>query len=97
LAFLRIYILHLCFDQPSQVYYPQDIELDPTLNTSNDEERQAVLKMFNLIFDVVEGLAPNFQVIITEHANLDDARYQSYVRENWRGGNALVPSDWTSR
>ncbi len=46
--------------------------------------------MFNLIFGVVESLAPNFQVIITEHANLDDERYQSYVKENWRGSKALV-------
>lgn len=67
------------------------------MNTSNDEERQAVLNMFNLIFNVVDSLAPNFQVIITEHANLDNERYQSYVRENWRGGKALVPSDWVSR
>jgi hypothetical protein len=87
----------LFLDQPSQVYYPQDIELDPNLNTSNDEERQAVLRMFNLIFGVVENLAPHFQVIITEHANLDDERYQSYVRENWRSGKALVPSTWASR
>ena len=87
----------LFLDQPSQVYYPQDIELDPNMDTSNDEERQAVLRMFNLIFGMVENLSPNFQVIITEHANLDDERYQSYVRENWRGGKALVPSDWVSR
>ena len=87
----------LFLDQPSQVYYPQDIELDPNMDTSNDEERQAVLRMFNLIFDVVDSLIPNFQVIITEHANLDDKRYQSYVRENWRSGNALVQSDWVSR
>jgi hypothetical protein len=86
----------LFLDQPSQVYYPQDIELDPTMDATNDEERQAVLKMFNLIFDVVEDLAPHFQVIITEHANLGDARYQSYIRENWRGGHALVPTDWVS-
>ena len=87
----------LFLDQPSQVYYPQDIELDPNMNTSNDEERQAVLNMFNLIFNVVDSLAPNFQVIITEHANLDNERYQFFVRENWRGGKALVPSDWVSR
>ena len=87
----------LFLDQPSQVYYPQDVELDPTMDTSNDEERQAVLRMFNLIFDVVESLAPDFQVIITEHANLGDARYQSYIRENWRNGYALVPVDWISR
>ncbi|GCE09482.1 DUF3732 domain-containing protein [Dictyobacter aurantiacus] len=87
----------LFLDQPSQVYYPQDIELDPNMNTSNDEEREAVLKMFSLIFDVVESLAPNFQVIITEHANLDNERYQSYVKENWRRGKALVPTNWISR
>lgn len=87
----------LFLDQPSQVYYPQEIKLDPSMSASNDEERQAVLRMFNLIFDVVDSLAPNFQVVIIEHANLDDERYQSHVRENWRGGNVLVPNDWVSR
>ncbi len=67
------------------------------MDTANDEERQAVLKMFNLIFNVVDDLAPNFQVVITEHANLDNERYQSHVKENWRNGNALVPHDWVSR
>lgn len=87
----------LFIDQPSQVYYPEDIKLDPNMDDSKDEERQAVLRMFNLIFDVVDSLAPNFQMIIIEHANLDDERYQSHVRENWRRGNVLVPHNWVSR
>ena len=52
--------------------------------------------MFNFIFDVVENLEPNFQVILLEHANLrSDNRFQSYlVDEEWRNGMALIPTEW---
>lgn len=51
--------------------------------------------MYNLIFDVVESLAPDFQVIVTDHADLaGDSRFQSSVVERWRGTDALVPQSW---
>jgi len=34
------------------------------------------------------------QVIITEHAELDDAWYQEAIVERWRSGVKLVPEDW---
>lgn len=37
----------------------------------------AVERMFNFLFDVCEELAPNFQIIISEHANLSsNERFQ---------------------
>lgn len=54
-----------------------------------------VQTLFHFILDVVAGLAPHFQVIISDHANLkEDMRFQDAVREVWRGDDALIPRDW---
>ncbi|HMV51923.1 MAG TPA: DUF3732 domain-containing protein [Blastocatellia bacterium] len=86
----------LFLDQPSQVYYPpdKDTELQGSLAGIGDEDQLAVSRMYNLIFDVVENLSPNFQVVVTDHADLAEARFQSVIAERWRGGQALVPQDW---
>ena len=87
----------LFLDQPSQVYYPpdQNIKIDDTMEKMSDRDRQALRRIFNLIFDVVESLTPSFQIILTEHADLsDDDRFQSSVVEKWREGHALIPNDW---
>lgn len=88
----------LFLDQPSQAYYPpeQNVALDGSLDSLSDDDREAVSEMFNFIFDVVENLEPNFQVILLEHANLrSDKRFQSYlVDEEWRNEKALIPVEW---
>ena len=52
--------------------------------------------MFRFIFDVTKELAPDFQVVITDHADLVDDWYQDAVVERWRGPNKLVPVEWYS-
>ena len=86
----------LFLDQPSQVYYPpdQDAELQGSLEGIKDEDQQAVSRMYNLIFKVVENLSPHFQVIITDHADLAEQKFREAVVERWRGGQKLVPLDW---
>jgi hypothetical protein len=61
-----------------------------------DDDRRKVSRMFELIFKAVAELTPNFQVIITEHADLsEDPVFQNAIVEKWRGqGRALVPEDW---
>jgi hypothetical protein len=86
----------LLLDQPSQVYFPQEKDLDETGAVKNDDDRRALMRMFTVVFEVVKALAPEFQVIITEHADLADADYQKSVVERWRGGLKLVPDDWAS-
>lgn len=86
----------LILDQPTQVYYPvdKDTDLRGSLDTLKDEDREAVKRMFNLIFTVVEELSPELQIIVMDHADLSDKEFQSAVVEKWRGQNALIPSDW---
>src|SRR5690606_11201181 len=81
----------IIFDQPTQVYYPPE-KTDDLIEVSADE--LAVNKMFDFIFDVVESLTPNLQVIITDHAYLNNDRFKDAVTEIWRDGLKLIPNDW---
>ena len=72
----------LILDQPTQAYFPPDENvLDRSVDDLQDEDREAVEKMFKLIFSVVQKLKRNFQVIITDHADLDDKKFQSAITE----------------
>ncbi|MEP0968537.1 MULTISPECIES: DUF3732 domain-containing protein [Cyanophyceae] len=86
----------LFLDQPSQVYYPAEEEVESSLRNIESEDRLAVLRMFELIRDVVNELHPDFQIIITEHADIAEDWYQEAIVERWRDGNALIPSSWIS-
>jgi hypothetical protein len=51
--------------------------------------------MFELLFDICRHLAPNFQIILLEHANLPDEQFQNALVEvPWTQGRALIPQDW---
>lgn len=102
LSFLRFFAtqdnspmpLIMFFDQPSQVYFPQE--------TDKDEITQAdfiaVNKMYKTIFDEINsigectGILP--QIIIVDHVNGDylecKKEFNEYVRCNWRNGKALI-------
>jgi hypothetical protein len=84
----------LFLDQPSQVYFPPEKDVDGLLDSIQNEDRIALRRMFELVFEAVAKLAPKFQVIITEHADLNELWYQSAVVEKWRRGVKLVPEDW---
>src|SRR5262249_321920 len=87
----------LFLDQPTQVYFPADQDPD-TRDVENlaDEDRQKVAQMFKLMFRVVEELAPGFQLIVADHANLrNEQMFQSDIVEKWfEPGKALIPPDW---
>jgi hypothetical protein len=84
----------LFLDQPSQIYFPPEKDVGGAMVLIDENDRQAVSKMFRFVFDVVEGLAPGFQVIMTEHADINENWYQARIAERWRGGLALIPEDW---
>ena len=53
----------------------------------------AARRLFELMRDVTEELAPDMQIIVCDHANLPESWVQDAVRHNWRG-DALIPADW---
>ena len=93
----------MIIDQPSQVYFPSMAaykQLDGSKEElgnlqPNDADISAVGRMFKTLYDLVEELSPNFQIIVTEHANLPESWYQeSLVEAPWRDGRALIPKEW---
>jgi len=48
-----------------------------------------------------EELAPDFQIIVCDHANLAEDWFQASIVENWRDGRKLIPksgcaSSWSN-
>jgi hypothetical protein len=64
------------------------------METLNDTDRKAVIRLFELIRDVIAELHPGLQVIITEHADMTEDWYQAAIVERWTNGTALIPKDW---
>ncbi len=88
---------HFIFlDQPSQVYFPPEPAADRSIDDLRDDDRQELRRMFEMIFTVVSDVTPGFQVIITEHADINEPWYQDSIRERWRGGVKLIPDGWPS-
>ncbi len=82
-------------DQPSQAYFPPDTSAEQVRDSlnSNNADIQAVIKLFRLIANKVE----HFQVIITEHANIQEDWYQKLIIENWWNNVKLIPCAWSKK
>lgn len=83
----------LMLDQPTQAHYPSENDNESGL-PEDDADRIAVRAMFELMRDVVAALAPDFQIIVCDHADLPEVWFADAVRYRWRGGKALIPADW---
>jgi hypothetical protein len=84
----------IVIDQPSQVYFPQDPAVMADGGQARNEDRDAVARMYRLVKDVTDELDGRMQVIMTDHADINEPWFQNAVVERWRDGNALVPPDW---
>ena len=83
----------LILDQPTQVHYPDNYtELPGKFLPSQDE--QADIQMFDFLLEFVKDLAPNFQIIVTDHAHFHYKKFEDCVQEVWRNGKKLIPVDW---
>ena len=78
------------------VYFPEDEDWQRKENGSPKvgEDRQKVESMYHLAYEVVQMLAGEFQIIITDHANINEPWFQDSVVERWRDGSMLVPPEW---
>jgi hypothetical protein len=80
-------------DGSRQAHYPSENDNESGL-PEDDADRIAVRAMFELMRDVVAELAPNFQLIVCDHADLPEVWFAEAARYRWRGGDALIPTDW---
>lgn len=85
----------LMIDQPTQAFYPPDVD-EVAVEDMDDADRQAVTSMFRLLNEVAQQLAPNLQIIVMDHANLEEGWFQETIVEEWRRGTKLVPEPWLS-
>lgn len=78
----------LFLDQPSQVYFPS--ELDEKQIDWNE-----VNKMYQFIIDRTIELNGKLQVIVVDHADLKEDSFRQFICEKWWPiDKNLVPSDW---
>lgn len=86
--------LVMFFDQPSQVYFPQDTDKSDITQA----DLLAVDKMYKTIFDEINYIGKDTgrlpQIIIVDHVDGDNLEckeeFNNYVRCNWRNGEALI-------
>ncbi|MBT2502831.1 DUF3732 domain-containing protein [Curtobacterium sp. ISL-83] len=76
----------LMLDQPSQPF-------SEGRQRQGNTDPDAVRRVFELLRDVAAELAPDFQIVLCEHVELDDEWFRRHVRQSWRG-EGLVPRDW---
>lgn len=83
----------LILDQPSQAYFPPDDVGEEVLQS---DDRIRLLSIFEAIHRTLRRLEGKLQVIVMEHADLDDPAFNHHVAFRWRrsDGQALVPSEW---
>lgn len=81
----------LLLDQPSQVYFPPDSTDDGRLD---DTDHAALEQIFDTLFKFAAA-GDGFQILVIEHADLDDERFDDAIIERWRAdGEALIPQSW---
>ncbi|MER7151398.1 DUF3732 domain-containing protein [Streptomyces lydicus] len=83
----------LILDQPSQVYFPPDHVGEQVLES---DDRVLLLNIFKAIHRTLRRLDGKLQVIVMEHADLEDPAFSDHVVHRWRrrDGQALVPAGW---
>lgn len=94
--------LLLFFDQPSQVYFPQDILSNESQSSSSlEKDKEAVSSMYEIIFEEIEEISKIFEVdiqlIVVDHVDENTMQkdkekesFKNYTRRNWRNGRALI-------
>lgn len=82
----------LILDQPSQVYFPPDAT---GLESLGDDDHASLARVFDALFRFADDTKGGFQVLVLEHADLNDDRFAHAVVERWRAdGQALIPATW---
>lgn len=84
----------IILDQPSQAHYPPEKDAEGSISVLKNEDQAAVFKLFKLIADVAKELQPNLQIIVMDHADLQNDWFQGAVVERWRSGKKLIPQEW---
>ena len=89
----------LVIDQPAQVFFVSEadykaLDENPGSMVSHND-RVLIAQLFELLGEACEELSPDFQIIVLEHANLDNDQFKNAMIEPaWVDGRALIPQSW---
>jgi hypothetical protein len=79
----------LFIDQPSQIYFPA--ERDSAAGARGNTDWDAVRKIYRMIFDTVQRLDDRLQVIVMDHADLQDPpEFADAVKRRWHDNERLI-------
>lgn len=86
----------LLLDQPSQIYFPSEKadKLKGSIINIKKSDSVAINRLYQFLFDTVNNMKSNLQVIITEHAILNTPDYKKSIIENWYIDGPLIPETW---
>lgn len=95
----------IVFDQPTQVFFPPIVSINDIEELKNDPDKynknvdvQEVIKLFKFLIDFTIKEVPDFQIIITEHAFINETWFKRcMVEKQWISSLALIPETWPSR
>lgn len=82
----------LFIDQPSQAYFLPEASSEEIRRG----EKDALRRIYRLIASAIEE-SGDIQVIVTDHADIDEDWFQESITEKWWDGTKLVPSDWVNK
>jgi len=89
----------LVIDQPAQVFFVSEadykaLDENPGSMVSHND-RVLIAQLFELLGEACKELSPDFQIIVLEHANLDNDQFKNAMIEPaWVDGRALIPQSW---
>ena len=84
------------FDQPSQVYFPQEVKEDSIKLKNTDIV--SVREIFNTLNQAVIDNKGKLQIVVLDHADAtvwgSIPEEQRHIVANWSEGDALIPHYW---
>ncbi|MCU4709991.1 DUF3732 domain-containing protein [Acinetobacter pittii] len=89
----------LILDQPSQVYFPEYLSYEKIRENyelyKDNNDIQEVTAVFKFLIDFTETQVKNFQIIILEHAYIDEPWFTDLlIEKQWVNDRALIPESW---
>lgn len=83
----------LFIDQPSQNnFLPENASKERI-----ERERKTVLDVYKLLFKFINETKPDFQIIVTDHADFSDKFFQDHLIDVWEPQKGLVPKKWIEK
>jgi hypothetical protein len=78
----------LFLDQPSQPFFKGDVE------GGAHDDLDSVKEIYSFLEKRVADPESDLQIIVVDHANIEDTLFQKSIIEQWYNGKGLVPAEW---